>query len=785
MAREYTIDNGSVRVVAKIHGVETQERIELMLDGDWQPALFANGSASRITYLWQRRETFATAELVEASVEESGGGQVLRTRAVSPLGEVLRAWRFHPDGTLGVEVTFTPHTDLLYRGIEDRWTFAPKRRSADVPTQGPLDFVWSQNIKRQAENVLPHWTFKSPAVMFQQGRLFAALLPRLDGLTRPALERFPVSLDLDVTAGERAWMAYGIIPAKPALNNYGGQENHSYFVRAFEVLDFRKHQPVSFAYRFLVSDEAPRLGYRKVVRNLWERTGSKALAASPDLQQNVQDKSLYLFNDWRSDTWERFAPESYMAFDYEGTPCGLLTSRRYGERGSRTNTEWDGWYQFWCQSLHTAYGWYQYAERQGNADLKEKAESIFRLALQAPQIGGAFPVVYFHERDGSHTWCKDDPWAGFRDEYHTLHMSWTGYWLLRWVKDLLPDQRGVVQRRLCAYGDFLLAHQLESGCVPSWYDDHLRPARAEFRTFNAETAVSALFLAELFQLTGEGRYCTAAEQMMAFIEREVLPRQRWADFETYISCSPKPFDFYDGFTTQYPQNNVSTLAAAWAYLLLANITGRSGYLSLGEQVLDYLLLTQQVWNHPMLEPKLVGGFTTQNTDAEWSDARQGYIAELLLDYYNATGRMEYLERAVAAAQSGFAVAPYENWAHHGYSGYHFMSGIHWGTGTVMTAVEILSAQLGDAYIDVGSGSGVGLNACTVRRVAVQENAIEIDIDLAAVWQEECCLMRFEGVDDAVRYNVKVNGAPRGSLAGSELRAAGLRLRRQAGEPGIV
>ncbi len=103
-----------------------------------------------------------------------------------------------------------------------------------------------------------------------------------------------------------------------------------------------------------------------------------------------------------------------------------------------------------------------------------------------------------------------------------------------------------------------------------------------------------------------------------------------------------------------------------AVLALYTVTHEQRYLDLGSQMLDYLLLTQQVWNTPQFTPMLLGGFTTQNTDAEWSDARQAYMATLLADFYRATGSFEYLERSVAAARSTFAVAPWENWAHTGY-----------------------------------------------------------------------------------------------------------------------
>ena len=81
--------------------------------------------------------------------------------------------------------------------------------------------------------------------------------------------------------------------------------------------------------------------------------------------------------------------------------------------------------------------------------------------------------------------------------------------------------------------------------------------------------------------------------------------------------------------------------------------------------MDYLLLKQQLWNHPLLQINPFGGFTVQNTDHEWSDVREGLCAVLLYHYYLATGKPEYLERGVAAMRSGFEVLPYENWAHCG------------------------------------------------------------------------------------------------------------------------
>ena len=92
---------------------------------------------------------------------------------------------------------------------------------------------------------------------------------------------------------------------------------------------------------------------------------------------------------------------------------------------------------------------------------------------------------------------------------------------------------------------------------------------------------------------------------------------------------------------QFPQNTLSKYQAAFSYRLLFEITQDPHYLHLGLEVVDFSSLTQQVlarfgvqgtvcnvqvWSHPNLTPQLLGGCTSQNTDAEWSDARQNYAA---------------------------------------------------------------------------------------------------------------------------------------------------------------
>jgi hypothetical protein len=133
----------------------------------------------------------------------------------------------------------------------------------------------------------------------------------------------------------------------------------------------------------------------------------------------------------------------------------------------------------------------------------------------------------------------------------------------------------------------------------------------------------------------------------------------------------------------------------------------------GEQLVDYLSLYQQAWSPPWLTPNLLGGFGTQNTDGEWSDARQCYAADVYFAYHERTGKREYLERGVAALRASFPVAPYENWAHRAEDTHGSWTGIHWGTGSAITSVVLARPRYGSAFIDAKAGWGVGVDGCTV------------------------------------------------------------------------
>ena len=738
-----------VQVVVAGAGASRNESLQIKVDGRWVPALAA-ASAVRV----RTEAGMQVCALASATPIERG---LLLTGDCGVGGFEQRVLLSSENDVLQVSTRVTLKEGVVVRSVEDRYDFLPERHATEDAHTGPLDFVWSQNIKREAGDLVASNSFKSPVLMMQQGSVFAALMPQLDD--RHVEVR---ALDLDVTSEARPWMSFGAIPSEP--------HGHSYFRRSATATLKPIGNVVEYQYSIVLSSQPARLGYRRAVRLLWEQTGHPELMRSPSEQQNALRPELRSFASWRNEAWQTYADTIYKSFDCGDRQCGTLESNR-NYKGDWTHTTPDAWFNAWFETLRTAYGWYVHGRATHNSAMMQRAESVLNLALSSPRKQGAFSTIYLVD---GRQWLPGDGWASYADSYHAFSMSWTAYWMLRWAEDLTPARRAEILQFVQPYGDFLLAHQQASGVIPSWYEATTLKPRTEFRDFNAETAPSALLLATLAADTGDQRYLAGAERAMGFVTAEVLPRQRWFDFETFLSCARKDYDFYDHWTAQFPQNNLAEIQAPAAMLALYRATRKPEYLERGTAMLDYLLLTQQVWNNPQFTPILLGGFTTQNTDTEWSDARQGYAATLLLEYYQATGTVEYLERAVAAARSTFAVAPWENWAHTGYEDQPgALTGFHWGTGSAMTSVEIMQPAVGDALIDVDARRGVGFDECSLRDVDVQPGALSFRIDSPA--RDRDFLVRFRGVQASRSYKVRWNdGAPQ-IVSGAVLLQDGLRV----------
>jgi hypothetical protein len=167
---------------------------------------------------------------------------------------------------------------------------------------------------------------------------------------------------------------------------------------------------------------------------------------------------------------------------------------------------------------------------------------------------------------------------------------------------------------------------------------------------------------------------------------------------------------------------------------LYKLTGKRQYKEYGCEIMDYLCLYQQVWSPRWLSRELFGGFGVQNTDAEWSDSRQGYFAVTLMNYYELTGEREYFERGVAALRAMFSLfespespRTAENYGHSGLDRPAGVTGLHWGTGSSVVSIHLITGKYGDAYVDVTGGWGVGIDGCRIPSVNVTGEAIGVEL----------------------------------------------------------
>ena len=141
---------------------------------------------------------------------------------------------------------------------------------------------------------------------------------------------------------------------------------------------------------------------------------------------------------------------------------------------------------------------------------------------------------------------------------------------------------------------------------------------------------------------------------LPFYYGKSFSRNRWYDLEAFLSCSPKPL-----ITMMLIQPNFRSVIwhrflPARRFLFCIRRTGTEEWLEYGRMVTDYTALTQAVWNHPLIKKRpTLGGYTTQNTDGEWCDHRQDYMAVTFMEYYRLTGNMEYLETKCCCSTSRF------------------------------------------------------------------------------------------------------------------------------------
>ena len=603
--------------------------------------------------------------------------------------------------------------------------FAPGGKPAS--DAGMPDRTFAPALRPHPDEVIGDHVFRAPAVAAQKGTVAAALVPRLD--TLGANRIMPMILDLDARSGvvDATLLSFGFCD-----HHVNG---HVYFVHhPGETRFTAPEMRLDYDLMLTAQAEPPGRGagfLEGVARRQWDTAGRQWLA--------------------------RVLPQTMPFAEYARAcyPAALAekvgrTQRGWWEtemNGARAGGVFAGWgyhegnthWQAWFNNLRSAYGMHWWGEQLGNDDWLTRSQAMLRAALAAPQSPeGPFPSTYNHDR-GEWIGSLMAQSVGRGAYYDSVDMAWKGYWLLRWQQDIAATTETLDYcRRL---GDFFVAHQEKSGAIPNWFTRDLKPV--DVLREAAPTAMPGWFLAELHGVTGDSRYLEAARRAADFVAREVVPQNRYYDFEVFFSCSSKPCidggrgheAMRDPHTLQPPQN---TLCMQWTAELMKRVyelTDERRYLDSGLDALATLSMYQNAW--PVAwrrKANTFGGFGVQNTDGEYNDARQSQFGCTLCDYGAMLGRRDLFERGVAAiraslalvnhpAQVGNDVYPYpnyppglspENTGHGGGDSVETRTGFDWGEGSGLAGAAYVMRRYGGVYADARNGWAVGIDGVTAQ-----------------------------------------------------------------------
>jgi len=738
------------------------------------------------------------------SVEQAKGSRTLRFSGGNKNVSLMRETSLAPDYPAAYVIDkWRIGPAAKVEALLSSFNFSPRGKS--YSDMRPLDFIWTPNLRPQLNDVIADHVFRSPAIMLQKDSIFVALIPDLQYLVKhrampmamdfllPPLRQpdstsvkkdslqQTVSAVIDRTSSAPV-LTFGFWPWKTREPGYYQPDS----TRAPKL----QETEISYAYYlWLEPRAAPYMrpgfeksknlnsyAFRRLVDFFWEKF-------SPRYRENSIGPLPATLDALAQRAWKQYADNNWFETALNGRPIGGVKNGPLAAAGEFPTAGNNGvWFTGRAQALRSAYGMYLFGKRNQDILLMQRAEKVLNLALSAPNENGIFPSIFYLSSLAPNSQLKtavinlsnqkfSPQWTGETsdDEANIVDAAWTGYWLLKWANLLSPrrpqlatDKRPEKILAFCRqYADFLLQHQQLNGAIPRRFhraDNLMRPMALNE---NAETAGAALFLAEFYNRVKEPRYLAAAAKAMDYITREILPGNKWLDFETLITDSSQSAETFDAMTGQFSQGTSSMHQAAKAYLALHQITANEAYLNLGRHVLDYLLLYQQVWSPPYFSRNLFGGFGAQNNAAAWSDARQAYIAETLMDYFEATNKRAYFERAIAAMRATFALfhrdSPmcYENWAPNGDDSPGTIAGLDWGTGSAATTFELLRERTGDAYVFLGEKPGTGgANAVWIENLRAKNDSIRFNLVSSLGWGRSVWVKFFEVKPG--RYRVKIN-----------------------------
>jgi hypothetical protein len=525
-------------------------------------------------------------------------------------------------------------------------------------------FYWSPHLSPTDKNIVAQHVFRAPALIVADSQKQLTIVPDLDLLrTKPPLKWY---MDLDAPDKE---LTIGL--------SHNKVTEHVLFER-----DSGMCLPPSFEFGFYIMTDRDTAHlanpWRRPLAFQWELWGEPLYQQGEPIEGSLEPYVKHTYN-WAFRTWSRNVWQEFeLGKKKVGAPVFIVNvTQSPNYTGDINEREFRSiWNQAWFSSLRSAQGLYRYAKRVNDIDLLQKAQMTKELALLFPQRDGLFPSVIATDMEtvevNGKKVSRSKGWATYyfgnsnrnpvekwrsaaKAPLHILDMSWTAYLMLTWYDELEKDER--LKAYAKRYADKLVTLQDSSGFFPAWLDNETLEVLPHLKQ-SPETSMSVTFLLKLFKLTGDEKYLKSAEKAMNAVVNNIIPISQWEDFETYWSCSSVLDSLLGKRVARndaFKQNTFSIYWTAEALLNFYQVSKEKKFLTLGQRVLDELLMYQAAWQPPFIPINALGGFGVMNADGEWNDSRQSLFAELIVSYGKAINNEEYIQRGLAALRASFVM----------------------------------------------------------------------------------------------------------------------------------
>lgn len=845
-SHQIELENGLIRLILVIDSAIVTQTYYAAVNGDWKEvaASFSRPEKleGKVMPLFKKGAGFADEYRLMAN-EGFKNVKVLSNNE-DTVKLVLTGGIY--GNTIEQTVELHPDQDYFHIELEANLSKEPKLEyllsSFTFSLPGKPDFNFVPSVKRADDDLIGDRKFFAPAAIVEKDGFMLAMVPDLDLINqnivyakgaRPQKHprifavpidtnriSFPTALDLNLHAGVTALplISYGLVDYWTEQHVYWRHENENGSqVRLLSGNKLRYGFDL-----FIKSNVVKARGYERIASYLWEKYGRKYFQMPKPQAMPFSDYAEVCYP--ASFTYEGYDVINGAAMrTREPRNINIDIRHRQGHPELDTWQQWEKngvamgglrlsapqWYQFiyntsWWNNVCDATGIYYWGKKLHDSTLTDKARRIINFTLSSPQNDGLFPALYDINKKvwvGSlwkhpvENYNPDSVLTYFNWEegdYQPSSASVTAGFLMQYRNTCEEDT--AILPFVKRYGDFLLKNIQPNGCVPAWFTNELKPVPSLH--WNGEGGVHIWVLSELYKATKESKYLEGAEKIGKFMINEVLPEQKWYDFETFYSCAVKAESFFDERTGQYPANTMSTSWALEGFASLFEATQNKVYLEAAGACADYSIFYQAVWApHYIITAYPFGGFSSQNGDAEWLDQRGHRFANSLMRLGLLLHRQDLIERAVATARASLALVNHprlveneiykfpnypiglgpENIDHEGFPQMPLRSGPSWCEVGGLAGVAHLLDQLGGAYVDFKNKIGVGIDGVSIESYSLKDQNITITMKsllagLKVPYDKPFMIdLHMAGLDPG-SYSTSLNGKPGPTLTEKELKS---------------